>query len=100
MKSEIKQMTQAEVSRLALKTKPMALLFMTEWCGEFQIAESILSQLKEEFSGRVSLVKIQYGVHQLPTLLVSDNRQDSSVLVGINPRDRVKNAIKKILGEK
>ena len=76
MKSEIKQMTQAEVSRLALKTKPMALLFMTEWCGECQIAESILNQEKEEFSGRVSLVKIdidkepnikiQYGVHQLP----------------------------------
>ncbi len=107
MKSELKQITQTELSELTHTSKPMALLFMAEWCGECQIAESILSQIKDDFAGKVSIYKIdtdkepeiksRFGIHRLPTLLVSDNKNTAYALVGVNPKYRIKDTIQGIV---
>ena len=74
-----------------------------EWCGPCKRLSPILDQIAAEYPGRVKVVKLdvetnpnvptQYGVMNIPTLLVFKDGQLVETIVGFQPKDRLLNKL-------
>ncbi len=74
-----------------------------EWCGPCKRLSPILDQIAQEYAERVKVVKLdvesnpnvptQYGVMNIPTLLVFKDGQLVETIVGFQPKDRLLNKL-------
>jgi len=79
---------------------PVLLDFWAEWCGPCKMIGPILSELSEEYVGKVKIVKlnvdennntaIQYSVRSIPTLILFKDGQLQAQHIGAAAKGQLK----------
>ncbi len=87
---------------------PVIVKFWAEWCGPCRALAPIISELAQEYHGRVKVVEVnvdespgtpqQHNVRGIPTLIAFRNGEVVNQLVGNQPRETIKEAFDDICG--
>ena len=80
--------------------KPVLVDLWAAWCRPCLMVAPILDELAEEYSGKISFVKVdvdqnpktaaRYGIMSIPTLLIFKNGEPVSHIVGFRPKEELK----------
>jgi thioredoxin 1 len=86
---------------------PVLVEFWAPWCGPCHQLAPVLSQLADERSGELRVVKInqdenplvsaQYRVLALPTMLVFDHGEPIAQMVGARPKSAIVRELDRVL---
>ncbi|MGE5124334.1 MAG: thioredoxin [Acidobacteriaceae bacterium] len=86
----------AEVRQSSL---PVLVDFTAIWCGPCKMLDPILSQLSQDWAGKVKLVKLdvddnhslsmEFGVMGVPTLILFVGGKPVQRISGYQPKDRI-----------
>jgi thioredoxin 1 len=98
--SDIPKLTEAVFETEVLKsTIPVMVDFTAVWCGPCKMLDPVVTQLSQDWNGRVKIVKLdvdensniamQYGVMGVPTLILFVNGSAVQRLSGYQPKDRI-----------
>ena len=81
--------------------------FGAEWCGACHMLAPILAQLCEEFNGQIKIASLdveacgrvaaEYGIQDIPTLVLFKNGQVADQIVGVVPRQIIANKLRALL---
>ncbi|MFC1948562.1 thioredoxin [Chloroflexota bacterium] len=88
--------------------RPVLVDFWATWCKPCQMVAPIIDELAEEYSDRVTFVKVDvdnntktaasYSIRSIPTLLIFKNGEPVSHFVGIRPKAELKKSLDTTLG--
>ena len=103
----IQTLTQDNFEQQVLKsTTPVLVDFWAEWCGPCKAIAPILDELADEYSGRISIGKVnvdehqglaaEYGVRGIPTLLLFQNGQVAEQIVGLRSKRDLRASLDKV----
>jgi thioredoxin 1 len=98
--ADIPKLTEAVFDAEVLKsTVPVMVDFTATWCGPCKMLEPVITQLSQEWEGKVKVVKLdvddnsniamQYGVMGVPTLILFIKGNPVQRLTGYQPKDRI-----------
>ena len=86
---------------------PVAVDFFATWCGPCKMLAPVIDELAEEYAGKVKIGKldvdensdiaVRYGVMSIPTIILFKNGEVISKSVGLQDKEVLENAIKKML---
>ena len=86
---------------------PVLVDFWAPWCRPCLMIAPILDELAEEYSGRVSIARLDvgqnpktassYNIMAIPTMLIFKNGQAASQIVGFKPKAALKRDLDAIL---
>jgi thioredoxin 1 len=99
--SNILTLTQENFPAEVLQSaKPILVDFWAEWCGPCKMLTPILDELATEYEGRIRFGKVnvdehqalagQFGVQNIPTLLIFDKGQVVDQFVGLRSKRDLK----------
>ena len=84
--------TNENFETLKQSSQPLVVDFWAEWCGPCKMIGPIISQLAEEYDGRITVAKCnveecediaaEYGIRNIPTLLFFKNGEVVDRMVG------------------
>ncbi|WP_297323122.1 thioredoxin [uncultured Bartonella sp.] len=84
--------------------EPVVVDFWAEWCGPCKMIAPSLEEIATELQGKVKIAKVnidenpelatQFGVRSIPTLLLFNNGEIVSNMVGAAPKSRLSDWIK------
>ncbi len=91
------EVTDATFDEVVLKSdKPVMVDFWAAWCGPCRMVAPIMDQLTAEYDGKAVIVKVdvdanqkfaaEYGVRNIPTVLVFKNGEVVEKQVGVAPK--------------
>ena len=82
---------------------PVLVDFWATWCRPCIMLAPILDELAEEYSGRISIVRMdvdqnpktaaKYGIMSIPTLLIFRKGEPISQIVGFRPKEELKRGL-------
>jgi len=98
--SDVPKLTEAVFETEVLKsTLPVMVDFTAIWCGPCKMLDPVVTQLSQEWGGKVKVVKldvddntnlaVQYGVMGVPTLILFIDGKPVQRLSGYQPKDRI-----------
>ena len=83
--------------------KTVVVDFFADWCGPCKMLAPVMSQLNEEYNGKIKIVKINvdqeqslamsYQVISIPTVIIFKNGIVQEQIVGFTGKDNLKNKI-------
>ncbi len=86
---------------------PTLVDFWAPWCHPCLMVAPIVEELAEEYSGRIGFVKVnvdqnpqvasRYNVMSIPTLIVFKDGQPASHIVGLRPKEELKQGLDAVL---
>jgi len=87
---------------------PVLVDFWAPWCRPCRMVAPILDELAEEYSGRVTIARIdvdqnpktaaRYNIMSIPTLMLFKKGQPISNIVGFRPKEELKRSLDAALG--
>lgn len=87
-----KEFNDSNINEIIKSGKPVVVDFWAEWCGPCKMVSPIISQLAEEYDGRMVVSKCnveeceeiaaEYGIRNIPTILFFKNGQLADKFVG------------------
>jgi thioredoxin 1 len=91
------EVTDATFKEVVLESdKPVMVDFWAAWCGPCRMVAPIMDQLTAEYEGKATIVKVDvdsnqefaanYGVRNIPTVLVFKNGEVVEKQVGVAPK--------------
>ena len=91
------EVTDATFEEIVLKSnKPVMVDFWAAWCGPCRMVAPILEELHNNYEGKAVIAKVdvdanqkyaaQYGVRNIPTVLVFKNGEVVEKQVGVAPK--------------
>jgi thioredoxin 1 len=95
--------------QMVLKNKqPVLVDFWATWCKPCQMVAPIVDELANEYSGKISFVKMdvdqnpktptKYSVMSIPTILIFKNGKPVSHTIGFRPKEELKRNLEAALG--
>ncbi|NIG62267.1 MAG: thioredoxin TrxA [Serratia symbiotica] len=101
MSDKIIHLTDNSFDSNVLKAEGSILVdFWAEWCGPCKIIAPILDEIAEEFSGKLTITKLnidqnpatapKYGIRGIPTLLLFKNGEVAATKVGALSKGQLK----------
>ncbi|MFC2056991.1 thioredoxin [Chloroflexota bacterium] len=88
--------------------KPVLVDFWATWCKPCLMVAPILDELAEEYSDRIDFVKVDidhnpktaasYSIMSIPTLLIFKNGEPVSHIVGLRPKEELKQSLEGTIG--
>ena len=102
------QITDNNFEETVLKSdKPVMVDFWAAWCGPCRMVGPIIDELSEEYAGKAVIGKVdidsnqqyaaQYGVRNIPTVLVFKNGELIDRKVGVSSKNDYAEALDKLI---
>ncbi|MFC2035283.1 thioredoxin [Chloroflexota bacterium] len=87
--------------------KPVLVDLWATWCKPCLMLAPILDELAEEYDGKINFFKLdvdqnpkiaaRYGIMSIPTLLIFNNGEPVSHIVGVRPKEELKRSLDAVL---
>jgi len=98
--ADIPKLSETAFETEVLKSSvPVLVDFTAIWCGPCKMLEPVVTQLSQEWGGKVKVVKLDvddnsnlamlYGVMGVPTLILFVGGKPVQRLTGYQPKDRI-----------
>jgi len=102
--AEITLNTQNFKQEVMESDKPILVDFWATWCGPCRMLAPIVSEIAEEYEGKVKVGKVnvddqpeiaaQIGISSIPTLILFKNGEPVSTAIGYRPKDAIETMLK------
>ena len=86
---------------------PLVIDFWATWCGPCRMIAPVISQLAEEYDGRITVAKcdveeaddiaMEFGIRNIPTIIFFKNGQIVDKVVGAVPKPQLKEKFEALL---
>ena len=97
---EVAHIDEADFQNTVLESpQPVIVDFTAVWCGPCRMLDPVVTQLAQDWSGKVKVVKLdvdnnpniamQYQVMGVPTLILFVNGKPNQRITGFQPKERI-----------